>query len=281
MAENCSVSVLQNWRDGRRVRASFPALVIEGALPEALYTELESSFPHFDKITGGAQANNKAFHYPAHRILNDRSIPAVWRDFAGYHASHAFARDLFSVFGSDLRQLYPRLRLPSAEECGVRSTGKYQLNLDCQIAVNSPVSTESTVIGPHLDSPIELYAGLLYMRHPEDDFRGGDLAAYAYRDRIRLHGARRIRSDLVKQTDLIPYRRNVCVFFINSLRSAHGVTPRSVTPRYRRYVNIIGEVRVPLFNDLRYTEGLQAQFRRPVRRAKIIAGAALRRFARP
>jgi hypothetical protein len=39
----------------------------------------------------------------------------------------------------------------------------------------------------------------------------------------------------------VPYRPNTLAFFVNAPKAIHGVTPRSVTPVPRRYVNFLGE----------------------------------------
>eukprot|EP00976_Prorocentrum_cordatum_P081574 1184462-Prorocentrum_minimum.AAC.5 len=48
--------------------------------------------------------------------------------------------------------------------------------MGAQIAMNSPVTKEvDSVRGPHVDDINELWAGLLYLRKPEDNSTGGEL----------------------------------------------------------------------------------------------------------
>jgi hypothetical protein len=48
--------------------------------------------------------------------------------------------------------------------------------IDCSIGINTPVKEKGTTVrGPHHDDPMELWAGLLYMRHDKDISTGGDL----------------------------------------------------------------------------------------------------------
>ena len=48
---------------------------------------------------------------------------------------------------------------------------------DCQVGINTPVTRNgpTAVRGPHYDRLTELFAGLLYFRHPDDRSSGGDL----------------------------------------------------------------------------------------------------------
>lgn len=39
------------------------------------------------------------------------------------------------------------------------------LVLDCQVGINTPVSSRSVVRGPRTDNPYEIWAGLLYFKH--------------------------------------------------------------------------------------------------------------------
>ena len=46
----------------------------------------------------------------------------------------------------------------------------------------------------------------------------------------------------------IEYKQNRLVMFLNSPYSIHGVSKRSKTTYYRKYINIIGEFNFELFN---------------------------------
>ena len=98
--------------------------------------------------------------------------------------------------------------------------------MECQFAWCEPVSTVSSSAPRHLDRAVSLFAGLLYFRLDGDDSTGGDLQLY--------DGAHPVKT--------IPYRANTLVFFVNSPRAFHGVTPRSVTPWPRLHVNFVAEV---------------------------------------
>jgi len=53
------------------------------------------------------------------------------------------------------------------------------VKLECQVGINSPSSRGGTSVrGPHVDRRGELFAGLLYLKHPRDNSRGGDLRVF-------------------------------------------------------------------------------------------------------
>ena len=52
----------------------------------------------------------------------------------------------------------------------------------------------------------------------------------------------------------IEYKKNRLVMFLNSPYSLHGVTKRSKTTYYRKYINIIGEFNFELFNYRNFLE---------------------------
>ena len=56
--------------------------------------------------------------------------------------------------------------------------------LEAQISINTPVRTKSSVLGIHVDNSNKLFAGLLYLRKPEDDSVGGNLNLYSWKEQF-------------------------------------------------------------------------------------------------
>ena len=53
--------------------------------------------------------------------------------------------------------------------------------LDAPISINTPVTnTPSSVIRGHIDKSAKLFAGLFYLRLPDDTSTGGDLEIYKF-----------------------------------------------------------------------------------------------------
>ena len=48
----------------------------------------------------------------------------------------------------------------------------------------------------------------------------------------------------------VNYQSNVLVLFLNSIKSLHGVTVRSITDSPRLFLNLFGETEYPVYNLL-------------------------------
>lgn len=287
-----NLSVLQNF-DGSQLRtAPFPYLVIENALPEKIYTELANSFPseafifenHRGKDRGEAYRPNARYDLPAAYVARNPTLDlGLWREFSEYHTSQEFLDEFLSKLGDVIVKTHPdiidtmtRKSPANKPRAGIRffSDDKEDsdIALDCQIAINSPATEPMTSVRTaHLDNPVELFAGLLYLRHPDDRSDGGNLEICKWKtpDRKRIGPARIIDADDVIVTDSVTYGPNKLALFINSIESIHGVTHRDVSDFPRRLVNIIGEVyptRKRLYNDRQYRvdRGIWGRVRRKV-----------------
>jgi hypothetical protein len=182
-------------------------------------------------------------------------LPQIWIDFVDYHTRDFFT-EVVNLFGDSIRRFYPTLesRIGNLDllETGMRfseQTDCKPLSLDCQVGINTPGTTTSVVIGPHCDSPVELYAGVLYFKRREDEAEGGNLDLYCWRNQRKklFRDEYKIADDpLLKKQLIIPSAANTLVMFINTIDSVHGVTPRSPSRVSRRLVNIIGEVYNPI-----------------------------------
>ena len=114
---------------------------------------------------------------------------------------------------------------------------------DCQVVMHKPI-VETTSRTPHIDNPVEIYAGLLYMRKPEDDSKGGNFTIHETTDKITMVNktlGRQVEDHLHRAVKQVPYKRNVFCMFLNVLDSVHSVTPRIGATERRRSINIIGE----------------------------------------
>lgn len=248
-------SVLARLRPEHIRRNGTAVAIVEDALPSDYYEALVTSFPSPEVIAGpGPLANNRAYRKAAPEMIGRPDTPAVWADFLAYHSSPAFFDEFCELWSGDIARLHPTLEENFGKplrqfSVGVRGSGKsedarnteHDLVLDCQVAINSPVTGASSVRGPHLDSPRKLFNALLYFRHPDDRSTGGDLEFYRLKPGCLPDQPSAIDPDLVELAHVVPYRANILVMFINSPDALHGVSPRSVTPVPRRYVDFLGE----------------------------------------
>lgn len=206
----------------------FPHVIVENALPEDFYRELERTRPTPEQIIAGRYpAANHRFDMPT--ALAVQKLSPVWSEFCLEHISTKFWDRIFELFGDEIAKRYPKL--PNA------------VRFECQPGVNTPSHVLSKVRGPHLDNPKELYAGLFYMASDSD---GGDLELYSWKGEKRFHGKLEVEEECVELVKTVPYKANTFVFFINTPDSLHGVTPRR-SKHYRKLVNVIADMREPLF----------------------------------
>ena len=250
-------SILQNKKNIKFKFDKFPYLVIDDALPLDLYNKLNDNFPNYEKIIGNNDyKENYAYRYNASNSLRDKEISEEWKNFIKFHTSYDFLEEFYSIFGDSIKKIYKveKEKLFNKNNVGVRFEGKNHFNLDCQFVINTPTSGETKVIEPHLDNPIEFYAALLYMKDEDDNSDGGNLTTYDFKDKPSFYGKSRVREDKIRLIEEIEYKQNRLVMFLNSPYSIHGVTKRSKTNFYRKYINIIGEFNFELFNYRNFLE---------------------------
>lgn len=231
----------------------FPHLVIENALHPALFAALSATFPETglfleDKEPG----NNKYFWLRAHRAIQEPEVHQIWKDFVKFHTSNAFFQDVLRVFEDAIAAEYPALA-PRSWSTAMRFVeGPRDVSLDCIPVYCSPVISEVTSSrGPHLDREVSLYGGLLYMRLPADDSKGGDFVVHTSTPDIaaaEYDSGNHLLTGSIGDFETIKYKANTLVFFINTARAIHSVTPRSKTPHPRLHVSILGELASPLFS---------------------------------
>lgn len=251
-----TTSILARVKQSDILREPFPYLHVPDALDEAYYRELAAAFPSLTRIADNKPIlDNQAYLLAARNVIDDHDLPQIWREFFEYHSSPEFFREMVAFWEADIQREYPNL----AERFGkpltglttsVRARSKEKssgnlgadMMLDCQFGMNSPVSTPGSVRGPHIDKPYKLYAALLYFRHPDDNFAGGDLDLYRARKDTYLTDAQlNLDEQHVQRFTTVHYRPNTLVMWLNTPRSFHGVSPRSVTSVPRRYVNFLAE----------------------------------------
>lgn len=247
-------SVLERLDPSHIVLDPQPYLYSTEALDPDYYAGLAAAYPSLETVAGsGPLENNRAYLRQAREVIDNPEIPAIWRDFFAYHTSETFFREMIAFWRAALDRVYPNLDAllgtpVDQTTIGLRSRGKEKaaenksadVMMDCQFGVNSPVKEKTAVRGPHVDDTHKLYAGLLYFRLPEDSVEGGDLVLYRAKEGSRYFqdGRRDILERYVEPFRVVPYRANTLVMYLNTPRSIHGVSPRAVTPLYRRYINL-------------------------------------------
>jgi hypothetical protein len=232
----------------------FPHLVIHPALDEDLYERLAAGFPGPEMMT--SLASEGRFVYRARDILGDARLDPLWHAFTSHHVSGAFYRQVVALFGDHIRNLHPDLedRLGNSLEQlrpGIRfGEASRDVSLEAQCFCTESRSGPTRIIGPHLDRPVALYAGLYYFRADGDESTGGDLELYQFKPGLCAYdaGTRQIPDHRVEVVTRIGYQKNTMVLFPHSKHSIHGVTTRSASDFARRHVNFVGELEIDVYD---------------------------------
>ena len=238
------LSVLQNAHvvDSK----PFPHICIENALPRKIYKELAESFPE-SLVTGTTPHDGGVtYRYKSNPALIDRKIPNIWQEFFEYHTSQEYFDSCVNLFEPYLERDYPglldQLYDGKATVRDVDNTGRYVT--DCQFVVHEPVAESTTTRTPHVDNPVEIYAGLLYMKQPNDLSTGGDFTLHETNSPIMEVNktlGRQVADNIHVPVKKVTYQANTFCMFLNVPNSVHSVSPRHGATVRRRSINIIGE----------------------------------------
>lgn len=242
----------------------FPHIVVENALPTEAADVLLHDFPPAKLLTEGKElGENQRVSYPANKVRTNETIASSWKDCIESHISQEFLAHVTRLFAESICMQYPAhfsdeafVRGLRAGVRGVDDFSAADVLLDAQICINTPASKMNrTVRGPHVDIGNKLFAGLFYLRHPDDDSEGGDLEIYRWKRSPRFFSRQYAPKHCIERGGTIPYRHNTLVVFLNSPFALHGVTPRGPSRFPRMFMNLLGEVESPLFDLRAYEEG--------------------------
>jgi len=250
------LNILQNFKIENYFDYPYPFFEIENALPEEVYTALKNDYPIFNKYFSqdkNFNSNNKRVQINSETILNneDDFKKSIWYDFIQYHNSIEFFEQLINIFDKDLIKIYPSIKKIFNEKKNDKfflsyrsldNNNNYEFVSDCQPGINTATFKKSSVRGPHVDNPVELFGGLFYLRDKNDKSTGGDLIIYEKFDKIIFHKKAEVQNvKALKQFKKIKYKENNCIFFLNTIDSIHSVSERSITSNQRNLTNLIFE----------------------------------------
>ncbi len=236
----------------------FPHVIVRDVLKNKLCDQLIAEFPSINIITQGKQfVSNERYSYPTCAVLENSEISPLWKNFIRLHTSDWFLKQFGHLFRDQIRYNYPEFEQIIGKvdslKAGTRKIDDFSsadVLMDAQICINAPVTeTPAPIKQAHIDRPQVLFAGLYYLRQPDDHSSGGDLEIYRFKSG-KPYGFKGqfIDDRYVELVKTVKYERNVLVLFLNSIHALHGVTIRSKTASPRCFVNLIGEVKQPLFN---------------------------------
>jgi hypothetical protein len=268
-------SLLSKIKKSDVITEPFPHILVKDALEDDLYLKLFSELPSINVVSKGAGfSSNRRFDYWAKDVFGDEKISPVWKEFMTVHTSSIFLNELITILKDFIFFMHPSFTKDygfiETFRPGIRGIDTFEtvdILLDALISVNTPVIDKpASIRRAHVDLPDKLFAGLFYMRDPQDTSTGGDLELYKFK-KGKPYGFKQceIPDEYVNCVKTIKYERNVFILFVNSIHSLHGVTVRSLTDFPRYFINVLGEVKKPLFDPFEYQEPLHLKL---LRRAK-------------
>lgn len=256
------------------IRDPYPHVVVKNALDPSLADALLAAYPTPEYLgrgligmaKNGKMPNNLKLRYTSADIARDDQIAPIWKEFNAQHLTFDFFKKYLEIFQDDLCALHPQIKDfldgITAQDIGVQRIDTYankKLMLNGEICADSPVTEVSSVRSLHVDHPTKLGVALLYLRSKDDDSVGGDFEVYRRTSDAPfvMNHIRNIKEPYRKQfaiVESVPYEHNTLLLFLNSPRSFHGVSPRTITPHVRRLYSVNFDLNFPLFDLSEHAE---------------------------
>ena len=250
------LNILQNFDKKYYFSEPFPYFVIEKCLPDKIYEMLFKDYSliidYLKKHNDTNNLNNIRLQINSEDFLKtDIFKKSIWYDFVKYHTSKKFLNDLVNIFNNDLNIYYPKI-LSAFEnykneenylKIRDKNNSSHKFVIDCQPGINTSVIKKSNVRGPHVDNPVEIFGGLFYLRDDNDSSEGGDLEIYDNENqKIYFEGKAEVKNlRNLKKIKSYKYGKNKCIFFLNSVKTIHGISKRSETNFTRNLTNFVIE----------------------------------------
>jgi hypothetical protein len=251
-----NLDCLQNFSRADYYLEPFPHLIINNALNVDLYNKLKEEYDliiDYFKRCKDYSISNKRLQLNSIDFLGEKKFErTLWRKFVLHHTSKEFFLKLLGIFSNELEVIYPKLykqifkKLEDKNFIGLRKNNNinnfsFDIVSDCQPGINTPVFAPSSVRGPHVDNPVEIFGGLFYLKDPKDD-AGGNLEIYKIKNRpLFVNKAEVLNTEDLELAKTVEYSENCLVFFLNTDKSIHSISERKKTNCTRNLVNIIFE----------------------------------------
>ena len=256
------ISVLQNTTRANINYSPFPHIVLKNCLPFDYYKKLEESYikdEHLLNDSGRVPRENIRMKFRFNEIASRKVTwpqSEVWENFARYHTSENFFREIVKLFGPEFKTLCPHLEskletslenvpvVPHVPDVKFNYNESKKIFLDGDVGINTTSTITSSVRGDHVDGMQKLFGGLLYFRRMDDDTSGGDLdlSRWKYGQSYTINKSTELSEDQIEFVAKVKYEPNTAIFWVNSPGSIHGVTPRSPSKVSRRLVYFAGRV---------------------------------------
>jgi len=251
-----NLNILQNFDKKFYFSKPFPYFLIEKCFPENIYEMLFKDYNLIinylkDRNNMSILNNTRLQINAANFLKTDIFKKSIWFDFIKYHTSKEFINDLVNIFDYDLNIYYPEIlsafknykKNENYLKIRSKNNSDYKFVVDCQPGINTPVIKKSNVRGPHVDNPVEIFGGLFYLRDDNDTSEGGDLEIYETKNpKIYFEGKAEVKNlENLKKIKTYKYGKNKCIFFLNSIKTIHGISRRTEANYTRNLTNFVVE----------------------------------------
>ena len=233
------ISVLQNFKQVDK--RPWPHIMIENALPQKIHDELLSTLPDErlnHQITPPAATCGKLVWLLYEIVQEGYPVSNIWKEFIDFHTSREFFDQVLDIFSPWTRDLpIPKEKIILTDRT-VGATPKDNCFTEFGFVKHPPLNDVSSRT-PHTDNEKEIYAGLLYLKYPEDKSTGGGFA---------LHKANILKMNKDREyvnpgsiQKVCPYKSNNFVMFFNNKDTQHSVEPRQGAVHPRWSINMFGQ----------------------------------------
>ena len=251
------ISIINKFTKDMYKSYPFPFFEIKNAYDEKIYAQLSKDYDLFHTFFKNDKRyveNNIRLQISSKEFFDTNLFKnSIWHDFISYHSSKEFFLELFEIFYIDIEKIYPEIiEIVQNEKDNPnflslrdhKTNENYNFVSDCQPGINTPSKFTSSVRDSHVDNPVELLAGLFYLKDDEDTAGGGDLEIMenTKKQPLIFHNKAEVynKKDL-KVHKLVKYQKNNVIFFLNKVNSVNRVTPREQSNIPRNLTNIIFE----------------------------------------
>ena len=217
----------------------WPHIIIENALPEKIHDELLATLPN-ERLDSQEPKDSHGKRTWMIWELYEENFPVsnLWKEFIQYHSSEEFVNKVFDTFDL-VSQKLPIHRKDMVMLDRTKTEVPQEVNYYTEYSfVKHPPINKISSRTPHTDNEKEIYAGLFYLKHPEDKSTGGDFCIHKAKN-LRVNKDREYKDPgpIVKRCE---YQSNNFVMFWNGKNTQHSVSARENATHPRWSINMIG-----------------------------------------
>ena len=242
MFENSKYLNKNSWKFDKIIKP-YPFILIDDFLKKEIYQEVTRKFPDIRKFekNGNIEGNNIQIRMDYKDFSSKQDL--YWKEFSNYFLTEDFFYNFCKFYEDDIEYWYPEIfsKLKNKDfKIGIFNIDTFNncdVLLDFHLGINTPVKELTSVRGPHLDNKKSLYTALCYLKDEDDNTNSGHFTVYKKKPYkiLKFNTGRQINLSDVQEYKEIKYESNRVATFMNTKNSIHGVTPREVTNKVRKF----------------------------------------------